>query len=79
MKIWCQSVPQILNNMLNLKCQFLYLLQIASLACIGSLLLHRYILLWYKNLNFLKKKIGMRLKLSNASLNNQGYFFEITK
>ena len=33
---WCQNVPKILNNMLNLKCQFWYLPQRASLAHVGS-------------------------------------------
>ena len=33
---WCQNVPWILNNMLNLKCQFWYLPQRASLAHVGS-------------------------------------------
>ena len=33
---WCQTVPWILNNMLNLKCQFWFLPQRASLARVGS-------------------------------------------
>ena len=33
---WSQNVPKILNNILKLRCQFWYLPQRASLACVGS-------------------------------------------
>ena len=35
-EFWSQNVPLILNNILNLKCQFYYLPQRTSLARIGS-------------------------------------------